>query len=66
MMTESPVTFHDWLRSMYGDAHMNELRRTSQEIYKTTAALRKEIAAHYRDEVRKKEADPDHEIQSWN
>ena len=26
----------------------------------------KDIAAHYRDEVRRKECDPDYEIQSWN
>jgi len=66
MMTESPVTFHDWLRSMYGDDHMDHLRLVSNEIYKTTKLLRKDIAAHYRDEVRQKECDPDYEIQSWN
>ncbi len=46
--------------------HMDHLRLVSNEIYKTTKLLRKDIAAHYRDEVRQKELDPDYEIQSWN
>ena len=65
-MTEQPIIFHEWLREMYGDERMDKLRLTSNEIYKTTEAVRKEIAAHYRDEVRRKELDPDYEIQSWN
>lgn len=65
-MTESPIAFHDFLRSMYGDEAMDKLRLVSNEIYKTNAALRKEISDHYRGEVRAKESDPDYEIQSWN
>ena len=65
-MTESPIAFHDFLRHMYGDEAMDKLRLVSNEIYKTNAALRKEISDHYRGEVRAKEADPDYEIQSWN
>ena len=65
-MTEQPIIFHEWLRELYGDERMDKLRLTSNEIYKTTEAARKEIAAHYRDEVRRKEIDPEYEIQSWN
>jgi hypothetical protein len=54
------------LREMFGDDHMDHLRLVSNEIYKTNKLLRKDIAAHYRDEVRRKELDPDYEIQSWN
>ena len=64
--TEQPIAFHDWLREMFGEDHMDHLRLVSNEIYKTTRELRKDIAAHYRDEVRRKEIDPEYEIQSWN
>lgn len=64
--TESPVQFFDWLRETYGEERLDWLRKANNEIYKTTKELRKEIAAHYRDEVRRKEADPCYVIQSWN
>ena len=64
--TANPIAFHDWLNIELGEAHMDKLRMDRNEIYKTNERLRKEIAAHYRDEVRQKEIDPDHEIQSWN
>jgi hypothetical protein len=64
--TSNPIAFHDWLDKELGTPHMDKLRMDRNEIYKTTKLLRKDIAAHYRDEVRQKERDPDYEIQSWN
>ena len=64
--TSMPIAFHDWLDKELGTPHMDKLRMDRNEIYKTTKLLRKDIAAHYRDEIRQKELDPDYEIQSWN
>lgn len=64
--TEQPIAFRDWLVSLYGEGHMEVLREKSQAIFKTTTAIRKEIAKHYRGEFQKKEADPDYEIISYN
>ena len=64
--TSNPIAFHDWLNDELGEAHMDKLRQDRNEIYKTNKLLRKDISDHYRDEVRRKECDPDYEIQSWN
>ena len=64
--TENPLAFHDWLRSIYGDGHLDLLREKSRAILKTTKELRKEIAKHYREEYKKIESDPDHEVISYN
>lgn len=64
--TENPVAFHDWLTMVLGEGHMAILREKAQGHMKTTEALRKEIARHYREEFRKKEVDPEHIIISYN
>ena len=64
--TENPLAFHDWLRSLYGDGHLDLLREKSKAILKTNEALRKEIAKHYREEFRRWEADDSYEIISYN
>ena len=64
--TEQPIEFRDWLMKHYGAANMELLKEKSREIFKSTAAIRKEIAAHYRQEVRAKEADDNYEIVSYN
>jgi hypothetical protein len=64
--TENPLAFTDFLTQLWGDGHLEILREKAREILKTTKELRKEISAHYRAEVRKKEEDPDHEIISYN
>lgn len=64
--TEQPLAFADWLRGIYGDGHLDMLREKSQAILKTTKQLRAEIAKHYRQEVAKKEADPNYSIISYN
>ena len=64
--TEQPIEFRDWLIKHYGEQHMQLLREKSRAIFKTTAAIRKDIAKHYRNEMKRIEADPDYEIQSYN
>lgn len=65
-MTSNPVAHFDFLNDLLGEEHMDKLRMDRNEIYKTNKLLRKDIGDHYRDEVRRKELDPDYEIQSWN
>jgi len=64
--TEQPIEFRDYLHKLYGDGHMEMLREKAQQVFKATAAVKKEIAKHYRDEVRKAEADPAYKIISYN
>lgn len=65
-MTEQPLEFYEFLRGILGEAHVDNLRLVSNEIYKTTRPLRAEIATHYRLEVQAMEADENHELQTWN
>ena len=64
--TEQPIAWVEFLTNLYGEAHMDILREKSRGILKTNKEVRAEIAKHYREEVRKKEADPDYQIVSWN
>ena len=64
--TENPIAFHDWLEATLGEGHMAILREKAQAHMKTNAALRKEIAKHYREQYKLMEADPEHEPESWN
>jgi len=64
--TENPLAFTDFLEQLWGKGHLEILREKAREILKTTKDLRKEISAHYRAEVKKKEEDPEHEIISYN
>jgi len=41
---------------------MELLRERKNQIFKTTKAIRAEIAKHYREEYRKLEADPNYKI----
>jgi hypothetical protein len=61
-----PVEFADWLRSHYGEGHMDILQEKRNAILKTTKELRNEISAHYRNEFRKLESDPQYNPCSWN
>ena len=64
--TENPIAFHDWLEATLGEGHMAILREKAQGHMKTNAAVRKEIAKHYREQFRLMEADPEHEPESYN
>ena len=64
--TANPVEFTDFLTNTWGQGHMDLLREKANQIYKTTKELRKEISAHYREQLKLAEADPNYEIVSWN
>ena len=64
--TEHPLSFHDWLEKTLGEGHMAILREKSNGIMKTNAALRKEIAKHYREQVTAFEQDDQHEWINFN
>lgn len=63
--TENPVAFYDWLAITLGEGHLDILREKAQGVFKTTRQIRLEIGRYYREEVRKKEADPEYEIISY-
>ena len=60
--TANPLDFHQWLHAYLGEGHMELLRERKNQIFKTTKAIRAEIAKHYREEYRKLEADPNYKI----
>ena len=64
--TAHPIDFHDFLRSLYGDGHLEILREKANAILKTNKILRKEISDHYRGELKKAEANPLYNIVSYN
>lgn len=64
--TEQPIEFRDWLVSVYGEGHMEMLKEKARQIFKSTHAIRKEIAKHYREQYQRKESNPDHELVSYN
>jgi hypothetical protein len=66
MFTENPITFSDFCNMYLGEGHMDLLREKSRARLKVSVELRAEIAAHYREEIRLKQIDQDHEIISWN
>jgi len=49
----NPLDFHAWLHIEHGPGHMELLNEKRRAIFKTTAQMRKEIAAHYRQEYRR-------------
>jgi hypothetical protein len=64
--TANPIEFHDFLLKIWGEGHMDILREKANQTYKTTKELRKEISAHYREQLKLAEADWNYEIESWN
>tara|TARA_R100001591_G_scaffold59051_2_gene68896 strand:+ start:406 stop:789 length:384 start_codon:yes stop_codon:yes gene_type:complete len=64
--TENPVAFHDWLEQTLGEGHMAILREKARGHMKTNAQLRREIAKHYREELKKLEENPDYKLISFN
>ena len=63
---ENPVAFTDWLTKHWGEGHMTILREKQAAILKTNKELRAEISKHYREEMKKAEADPQYKIISYN
>jgi hypothetical protein len=54
MFTGEPVKFTRWLENdLLGPVALEILQERSNELVKTNAAYRKEVAAHYRAELKK-------------
>lgn len=64
--TENPIDFAHWLNQYLGEGHMELLNEKRKVLMKTTKALRKEIAKHYREERYKMEKDDDYKPVSYN
>lgn len=64
--TENPLAFHDWLRTLLGDGHLEILREKAREIMKTNKQVRAEISKHYREEFKKIERNEDYAVISYN
>ena len=64
--TENPLAFHDWLRTLLGDGHLEILREKAREIMKTNQQVRAEISKHYREEFKKIERNEDYAVISYN
>lgn len=54
--TDNPLYFQEFLNSYLGSGKLDLLREKQRAIFKTTAPIRKEIAAHYRCEFRRMES----------
>lgn len=54
--TANPLDFETWLKRYVGQGYLDILNEKRHQIQKDTAAYRKEVAAHYRAEIRKMEA----------
>lgn len=63
--TENPVEFHQWLLEELGEVHMTILQEKRNGILKGTQETRKAVAKHYREELRRLEADPDYHVISY-
>jgi len=66
VMTENPLSFSGFLETTLGAGHLELLTEKCRGILKENKAVRDEIAKHYREEVRKKEQNPDYVIVSYN
>ena len=51
--TDFPVEWADYLRKYMGDSNYDEAKRKAWESRKFTKAERKEVAKHYRDELKR-------------
>ena len=54
--TGNPLDFETWLKGYFGNGYLDILNEKRHRIQKTTAAYRKEVAAHYRAEIKLLEA----------
>ena len=66
VMTENPLAFSGWLETELGAGHLELLTEKCRGILKENKAVRDEIANHYREEIRKKEQNPDYVMVSYN
>ena len=64
--TENPLEFTNWLEGELGAGHLEILNEKRRGILKETKAIRDEIAKHYREQIRLREANESHIIISYN
>jgi hypothetical protein len=64
--TENPTEFTSWLESKLGKGHMDMLREKWQVLMPTNKKLRSEISKHYREELKKMDADEKYDPISYN
>jgi hypothetical protein len=64
--TANPLSFSSWLQSYVGPGHLDMLREKWNVLMPTNKKLRAEIAAHYREELKKMEQDEDYSPISYN
>ena len=64
--TANPLDCTGWLNRQLGEGHMNILNEKRNVVMKTTKALRKEIAKHYREEHKKMVEDEHYSPVSFN
>lgn len=63
--TENPLDFQHWLSTHLGEGHLDLLREKKNQIFKTTKAIRLEIAKHYREEFRRMESENTTDLVSY-
>jgi hypothetical protein len=63
--TSNPLDFDSWVRRYLGQGHVDLLNEKRRQIFKTTAESRKEITAHYNRQIKLLEADPSHQLESF-
>jgi len=54
--TENPLEFTRWLEGYVGRGYLDILNEKRNQTFKTTKAIRSDIAKHYRQELKKLEA----------
>lgn len=64
--TENPIEFTRWLGDEIGEGQIQLIEEKKWQPLKTNAALRSEIAKHYREEYRRMERDNTRDLVSWN
>lgn len=62
--TENPVAFTRFLEGYVGQGYLDIMNEKRQQIFRTTKAMRAEIAKHYRNEIKLMEAGP-HDLVSY-
>jgi hypothetical protein len=62
--TGSPLDFEAWLRGYVGQGYLDILNEKRHRIQKDSKAYRKEVAAHYRQQIKLLEAGP-HDLVSF-
>jgi hypothetical protein len=62
--TANPLDFETWLKRYVGQGYLDILNEKRHQIQKDTKTYRKEVAAHYREQIRLMEKGP-HDLVSF-